>query len=446
MTIRVLTRLGPTLVFAIGCAEEIPLEPATGGGGPTKDAQVELTADITPAPFRSRFRRTLSAFNSADKPPAIPPYDFTGTDAEKTAASQMAIIQKNIADSGWSDTPTDGRLRVIFTDVANSQELEQEFAVEDLEKLWEVAKTTGINRPSNAEEHGVDSLGGEPGDEGSVVQPPGARLLGWSNNVDSRVAKPINATYPIFHNVLMRMGQVNRGCTGTLVGRRLVLTAAHCVVNADLSETPQDYRARGSNTTEPFGKVTSLGYWWDAAYSANNCHITYTAGNRETCGRYDWALLLLPDNAWAGSPNGTPGWAGYWVPGEADMTSNAYARNDGYPVCGNAASPSTCNANPNTVYGETVGRTSVLFRNNDTSGHKSIFQTGNDMSGGHSGSMIWSTTYPDANGPYVLAIVTNTLCGTCAGQSGTTLTHPTMVRRITPWVGGFITTQRTNFP
>lgn len=230
------------------------------------------------------------------------------------------------------------------------------------------------------------------------------------------------------------------------MGRRLVLTAAHCVVNANLSQTNQVYRGRGSNTNEPFGAVTTAAYWWDSAYDANNCHISYTAANRETCGRYDWALLLLPNNAWAGSPNGTPGWAGYFVPGETDMTTNNYARNDGYPGCGAADSPSTCNANPNTVYGEVASRGSVLFRNNDTSGQKSIFQTANDHSGGHSGSMIWSPVYPDASGPYALAIVTNAFCDTCSGQSGTTLTHPTMVRRLTPWVAGFITTQRTNFP
>jgi hypothetical protein len=88
----------------------------------------------------------------------------------------------------------------------------------------------------------------------------------------------------------------------------------------------------------------------------------------------------------------------------------------------------------------------VLFRGPDTSGELSIFQTGNDTSPGHSGSAIWSNVYPDAAGPYALAVFTNQLCGTCSGESGTTLTHPTMVRRITPWVGGFITTQRTNFP
>jgi hypothetical protein len=436
MTIRALMSSGLVLAFIVplvGCGGEVPISSKRADEGRSKEAQAASVAGVMPAAFKARFRRTLAAPVNDERAPAIPPYDFSGTKEEQKAKAEQAIIEQNLSKSDWADTPEPGRTRVIFTDVANREEWEQEFAVGDLEQLWEVAKATGINRPSG---------GGELGEV--QAQGPGVSPQGWSNATDSRVNKPINATYPIFHNVLMRMGQINRGCTGTLVGRRLVLTAAHCVVNPNLAQTNQTYRARGSGASQPFGAVTTAAYWWDAAYSANNCQNVYTAANRETCGRYDWALLLLPDNAWAGSPNGTPAWAGYWVPGEASMTNNAFARNDGYPACGAADSPAGCVAN--TVYGETVGRTSVLFRGPDTSGQLSIFQTGNDISGGHSGSMIWSPTYPDANGPYALAVVTNHMCGTCVGQTGTTLTHPTFVRRMTPWVGGFITTQRTNFP
>jgi hypothetical protein len=132
---------------------------------------------------------------------------------------------------------------------------------------------------------------------------------------------------------------------------------------------------------------------------------------------------------------------GYWVPG----SSGWFARVDGYPACGFPASPANC-VNQR-VFGQDIGHSIVNFRG-VVDGETTIFNTANDISTAHSGGPILSPTYPDSNGPYILAVVTNEMCGTC-NEPGTSLqdkTYPTMVRRMTAALAGFMTEKRAQWP
>jgi hypothetical protein len=132
---------------------------------------------------------------------------------------------------------------------------------------------------------------------------------------------------------------------------------------------------------------------------------------------------------------------GYWLP----TSTGWFARIDGYPACGLPESPSSCVND--SVYGNTTGHSTFNWRG-AVSGENTIYNTANDMSPGHSGGPVVSSNYPNSNGPYVLGVVTNQMCGTCneIGLPDDEKTYPSMIFAMTSWVAGVIDDGRINYP
>lgn len=228
---------------------------------------------------------------------------------------------------------------------------------------------------------------------------------GWSNDVDNRISFE---DYGLTHSTLRKVGQVGGGCTGALFGNRLVLTAAHCIFDDEGNyHANNTFKARRNGSELPYGTVTSQGAVYPISFKNDGCHTNYTGA----CVKNDWAILVLPPNPWASSPNGAPGYFGVYWAGDATV-AGWDTRNIGYPACGDALSPTPCTSN--VAYGD-LGCAGVAPAVSDPDsrwplhGTNGKLRTGCDTSGGHSGGPIYSYS-PGVNGPYIIG---NTVWNQC---------------------------------
>lgn len=266
-----------------------------------------------------------------------------------------------------------------------------------------------------------------------------ASPAGWSNGVDTRIVRSPTTLWPWRTISQFRYGNVDESrCTGTLIGPRHLVTAAHCINKQGTNQWFTIRVAPGKDGVgnEPYGEsVISLNppagteAWYFTPWRWRDPDLTHW--------QWDWGLIVIPDRL-----GDQTGWMGYAaLSGSYLKTVSNYNR--GYPLCGTSNDPANCQ--DGRLYGDTFTCGIGNFYNQGADGWNRRISVSCDMSGGHSGSAVYNYFWDSNLGQYVpvVAMVASTQsCSTC----GPSDKYPNTMRRITPGDLGTISWLRETFP
>jgi V8-like Glu-specific endopeptidase len=278
---------------------------------------------------------------------------------------------------------------------------------------------------------------------------------GWSFGIDSRIVRTPTTSYP--WRTIAQFSGTNSNqstCTGTLIGPRHLITAAHCINSMGTNTwfTFGVAPGRDGINTLPYGEsVISPNpqpgdpvrwYWTPAAWrNPAFCPSNATTAQALECTRFDIGLIVIPDRL-----GDQTGWMGY-VARPAGALNNVAHYNRGYPSCNVNFPERPANCQMARLYGHIGSCAMGSYHHPLSNGWNRTIRNSCDLSRGHSGSAVyhyWDPPQVPGNQtfPVVAMVEVWQHCTTC----GSLDFFPNRARRITPDMLTVISWLRQTFP